>query len=144
MIMIHKFVDFIPEKLEQEVLYISLTYNTAIHKCSCGCGEEVVTPISPTDWNIIYNGEAISLYPSIGNWSFACQSHYWIRENKVIWAEPLSDIEIENGRFNDRLAKQRYYNQKRISKKFNPKSNSDNADIEKRSFVYRMLKKIWH
>ena len=45
----HKFVEFIPEVLEDGILYISLTYCTAIHKCVCGCNNEVVTPFSPTD-----------------------------------------------------------------------------------------------
>ncbi|MGN6800789.1 MAG: DUF6527 family protein [Ginsengibacter sp.] len=25
-----------------------------------------------------------TFYPSIGNWSFDCQSHYWIRENMIV------------------------------------------------------------
>lgn len=82
----HKFVEFIPEKKEEGILYISIEYCTAIHKCVCGCGEEVVTPISPTDWELTFYGDSISLYPSIGNWSFNCKSHYWIRRNKIIYA----------------------------------------------------------
>ena len=35
------FVDFIPDHVEQGKIYISETYHTAIHKCCCGCGEEV-------------------------------------------------------------------------------------------------------
>jgi len=41
----HKFVEFIPEKIEEGVLYISIQYCTAIHNCVCGCGNEVVTPL---------------------------------------------------------------------------------------------------
>ncbi|WP_318271273.1 hypothetical protein [Sphingobacterium cellulitidis] len=44
----HKFVEFMPEKVEEGVLYVSIEYCTAIHKCVCGCGHEVVTPLSPT------------------------------------------------------------------------------------------------
>ena len=44
----HKFVDKIPEEIEEGILYVSIPYETAIHKCCCGCGSEVVTPISPT------------------------------------------------------------------------------------------------
>lgn len=32
-----------------------------------------------------YDGEVISLYPSIGNRGFQCQSHYFIRRNRVVW-----------------------------------------------------------
>lgn len=105
----HKFVDFIPDKLKNRILYISIAYSTVVHKCCCGCGEEVVTPLSPTDWKIIYDGKAISLYPSIGNWSFLCQSHYWIRDNKVIWAPKWSKRQIEEGRLRDTSSKKFYF-----------------------------------
>lgn len=80
----HKFVEFIPDTLEEGILYITLEYATALHKCACGCGIEVVTPLSPNDWKMIFNGKAVSLYPSIGNWQFACRSHYWIENNQII------------------------------------------------------------
>ena len=81
----HKFVKSVPEILEDGVIYISVEYGTAIHKCCCGCGNQVVTPFSPRDWKLIFDGEAVSLYPSIGNWNFKCESHYWIRNNQVEW-----------------------------------------------------------
>ena len=83
MILQHKFVEFIPDVLEDGILYISIEYCTAIHKCVCGCGNEVVTPLSPNDWELTFNGKRVSLYPSIGNWNFDCQSHYWIKNSTV-------------------------------------------------------------
>jgi hypothetical protein len=80
----HKFVEFIPEALEEGILYISLEYATALHKCACGCGREVVTPLSPKDWKMIFDGKSVSLYPSIGNWQFPCRSHYWIENSQVV------------------------------------------------------------
>ena len=73
MVLRHKFVRSIPKGLKKRTLYISTSYNTVVHECCCGCGEEVVTPVSPTDWRLTYDGKSISLYPSIGNWSFDCQ-----------------------------------------------------------------------
>lgn len=105
----HQFVDFIPERLEDDVLYISQRYCTAVHKCCCGCGEEVVTPLNPTDWSLQIDNNLVTLYPSIGNWSFACRSHYWIRRSKVIWAGRMSTQMIERGRAADRAAKQAYF-----------------------------------
>lgn len=109
----HKFTKNIPELLEDGVIYISIEYSTAIHKCCCGCGNQVVTPFSPTDWALIYNGETISLYPSIGNWSFKCQSHYWITNNKVEWAPRWTNGQIEHGRKKDELNKKEYFNKKK-------------------------------
>jgi len=33
---------------------------------------------------------SVSLFPSVGNWKYACKSHYWIRENKVVDAGAMS------------------------------------------------------
>ena len=106
----HKFVHLIPDQLKDHTLYISMDYATAIHKCCCGCGKEVVTPFSPTDWKLIYNGVSVSLSPSIGNWSFECRSHYWIIENSIKWAERWSKKKIQSTRVYDREIKQAYYN----------------------------------
>lgn len=82
-----EFVKVIPDPhlMEDDVLYVSIAYATAIHKCACGCGHQAVTPLSPEEWSLTYNGEAISLRPSIGNWGMTCRSHYWIRDNRIIW-----------------------------------------------------------
>jgi hypothetical protein len=105
----HEFVEFIPDELEQGTIYISIRFATASHLCLCGCGNKVVTPIRPTDWRLIFDGKTVSLDPSIGNWSFPCQSHYWIRNNRVKWAPKWSREEIERGRAHDQYAKRRYY-----------------------------------
>jgi len=92
----YEFVEYIPNRLEDRTIYISVAYSTAVHKCCCGCGKEVVTPLSPTDWSLTFNGVSISLNPSIGNWNFPCQSHYWIIRNKVKWASQWSQEEIND------------------------------------------------
>ena len=105
----HEFVDFIPNEVADGVVYVSIPYATVAHKCCCGCGMEVVTPLSPTDWELIFDGESISLDPSIGNWSFDCKSHYWIRRNKVRWADRWSQEEIDAVRSHERFVRQTYY-----------------------------------
>jgi hypothetical protein len=109
MILAHEFVEYIPDDLKDEVIYVSVAFATVAHKCCCGCGHEVVTPLGPTDWQLTFDGETISLYPSIGNWSFDCKAHYWIRRNRVKWAPRWSQKEIEAGRSHDRLAKETYF-----------------------------------
>jgi hypothetical protein len=81
--LLHQFVEVIPDKINEGVLYISIQYCTAIHKCVCGCGNEVVTPLSPSDWKLTFNGETVSLSPSIGNWNFPCRSHYYITNSEI-------------------------------------------------------------
>ncbi|WP_373432580.1 DUF6527 family protein [Geothrix sp. 21YS21S-2] len=86
-----------------------MRFATASHKCCCGCGNVVVTPIRPTDWTLIFDGRGVSLYPSIGNWGFKCQSHYWIRCNQVVWAQRMSPSAIVEGREHDRQAKEAFF-----------------------------------
>ncbi len=112
-ILTHRFVESAPDVLEEGILYVSIEYTTAIHKCCCGCGREVVTPITPTDWKLIFDGKTISLEPSIGNWSLPCQSHYWIRNNQVRWAGKWTQERIRTGRAHDAKVKQTYFSRAR-------------------------------
>jgi hypothetical protein len=96
-----QFVEFIPEQLDDGVLYISQRYRTATHRCCCGCGSEVVTPLGPADWTLEVVNGALTLRPSIGNWSLPCRSHYLIRQGRVAWAREMSQEEIELGRRRD-------------------------------------------
>jgi hypothetical protein len=105
----HEFVEYIPAKIDEGVLYISIPYATLAHRCCCGCGSEVVTPLGPTDWTLLFDGETVSLDPSIGSWNLRCKSHYWIRNNRVEWARTWSKKEIEAGRAMDRHAKKRLF-----------------------------------
>lgn len=105
----HKFIKNVPEVLENGMIYISIDYATAIHKCCCGCGREVVTPFSPTDWKLSFDGETISLSPSIGNWSFKCQSHYWVTNNQIVWAPKWTEKQIKQNTQWDQNNKMGYY-----------------------------------
>ena len=109
----YKFVEFIPDILEEGILYITIEYRTAIHKCVCGCGNKVVTPISPTDWKLTFDGKSVSLSPSIGNWNFECQSHYWIINNKIKHARKWTEEEIAFGREKDLVKKKKYFKEKK-------------------------------
>lgn len=109
MILRHKFIELVPDVLEEGVLYISIEYCSAIHKCVCGCGNEVVTPLSPTDRKLIFDGKTVSLKPSIGNWNFECKSHYWIEKSAVKHARKWKDWEIDEGRKKDLRIKEKYF-----------------------------------
>lgn len=90
---------------------MSERYLTASHKCACGCGERVVTPLSPVEWQLHKEGDLVSLRPSIGNWNYACRSHYWIRRNKVHWGETFTADQISVVRSRDLMDKARYIEQ---------------------------------
>ena len=107
----HQFVTTLPDVLEAGVLYVSVEYATSAHLCCCGCGAEVVTPLTPTDWKLTFDGETISLWPSVGNWYDKCRSHYIIEQNQVISAPPWSQKRIKAEWRRDREAKETYYAQ---------------------------------
>lgn len=116
----HEFVEFVPAELAEGVVYVSLEYGTASHLCCCGCGNKVVTPLSPTDWRMIFDGESVSLDPSIGNWSFDCQSHYWIVRGKIRWTTKWSRDRIDEGRQWDAASKEDYFKAKQEGEDYDP------------------------
>lgn len=107
----HRFVRTVPRELEPGILYISMEYATAVHSCCCGCGDRVVTPFTPTDWRMTFDGEAVSVHPSVGNWNQKCRSHYVITGNKVLEAGAWSNTQIESERRRDKKAKAAHFNQ---------------------------------
>jgi Family of unknown function (DUF6527) len=98
------FVEFIPDDLDPGVLYISERFQTTSHLCCCGCGREVVLPLSPAQWSLKHNGGLVSIIPSVGNWTFPCRAHYWIASNQIEWAGAISASQIANVKARDRAA----------------------------------------
>lgn len=105
----HRFVRNVPRGLDPGVLYISMDYATAVHSCCCGCGERVVTPFTPTDWTMTFDGESVTLSPSVGNWNQNCRSHYVIKRGRVIECGSWTDAQVEAERRRDKRAKQSYF-----------------------------------
>lgn len=103
-----EFVSLMPDVLEPGVAYVSMEYATVQHLCCCGCGNQVVTPLSPARWHLSFDGKTISLNHSIGNWSFPCQSHYWIERSEVVWDKPFNQEQIAWVRGRDRSAMERH------------------------------------
>lgn len=85
-----KYVQHVPDQLEEGVLYISERFRICSHLCACGCKEEVVTPLSQAEWRLFRDGELVSLLPSVGNWNYDCKSHYFIEQNGIRWLPKLS------------------------------------------------------
>lgn len=97
-----RFVEDVPELLEPGILYVSLDHGSMMHLCACGCGSEVALPLSPLDWRFTFDGETISLWPSVGSWSLPCRSHYVVDHGHIRWAGDWTDEQIEAGRQLDR------------------------------------------
>jgi hypothetical protein len=99
-----RFVDSAPGILEPGVMYVSIRHKTVLHLCACGCGHEVVTPLAPHRWRLVFDGETVSLEPSVSNGVLACRSHYFITRNMIDWRRPMTEAGIEWARSRDARA----------------------------------------
>lgn len=137
---IPKYVENTPETLNEGVLYICERYHIAAHKCCCGCDQEVITPLSRADWLMHKENDLVTLFPSIGNWSFRCQSHYWIKKNKVIWSFAMTKKEIEHVRARDKADKEAYITSINSSKQKTQKLPTEN--IAAPGFANKIMVKL--
>jgi hypothetical protein len=93
-----RFVRSAPDRLDDGVLYVSMEHAAVLHLCPCGCGHQVVLELAPRHYTLSYDGIGVTLAPSVGNWSFPCRSHYFIRDNRVVWAEKWTDARVATAR----------------------------------------------
>jgi hypothetical protein len=61
----------------------------------------VVTPITPADWQLLFDRDTVSLARSIGNWGFPCRSRYWIKRDEIRWSVAWSDQQVVASRQRD-------------------------------------------
>ena len=95
------FVETIPRlsDLENGTLYVSMRFATLSHLCPCGCGRLVDVTLDPATRSLTYDGEHLTLRPSIGV-KLPCRSHYSIIRNAIVWYPPISESE---GRWYNRI-----------------------------------------
>lgn len=102
-------VTYVPRELQTGILYVSEEYAVAVHLCACGCGNKVVTPLSPAKWTFTENGGRPTLRPSIGSWQLPCRSHYVITDGRIDWAGQWSDAQVAAGRQREQKRLVAYY-----------------------------------
>jgi hypothetical protein len=102
-------VKYMPRDLAPGILYVSEEFAIAGHLCACGCGEKVMTPLGPTEWQFSERRGSPSLWPSIGNWQLPCRSHYVIRDGRIIWSGQWTDAQVASGRAAEERRRQAYY-----------------------------------
>lgn len=88
------FVEVMPkfDAIKDGQLWISHKHRTINLRCPCGCGGLTVLSIHPSRWHVYFDGKSVSLDGPTGRsvWAYSgCGSHYFIRNNTVIWAERI-------------------------------------------------------
>jgi len=134
-----RYLDEFPRVLEEGVLYISEECQLAAHKCCCGCGEDVITPLNPARWRLDRHGGRVSLHPSIGNWKFACRSHYWIRNNRVVPSYGMDDEEVAEVIERDRVDREDFFAQLQQAL---PPSGSQASAPKPQRWLARLFKRL--
>jgi AraC-like DNA-binding protein len=84
-LLVPEFVDYLPDQIVAGRLYVSIKMAALAHRCPCCCGFKVVTPITPTQWRVTFDGESISIDPSITN--IGCGAHYSVNRNRILWLD---------------------------------------------------------
>lgn len=81
-----------PEEFKEGEIYVKNDgpYRGSFHLCPCGCGEPVYLEYGPRHWDLKLRldgdkAESITVSPSIYTPDYKCQSHYFIRDNKIVW-----------------------------------------------------------
>jgi hypothetical protein len=140
----HAFVDYIPARLDPDTIYVSVQHAVVAHNCCCGCGLEVVTPLGATDWRLTFDGDTVSLHPSIGNWSFPCRSHYWITNSTIRWAPRLDPHAVERARQIDRALEAQYFDERPGAATTGEIADSENSDERgsKQASLSRLFRSI--
>ncbi|WP_352854343.1 DUF6527 family protein [Mesorhizobium sp. M0522] len=102
-------VHFVPKELDKGVLYVSDEYQVAVHLCACGCGCKVAIPLGPAEWRFTERGGRPSLQPSIGSGQLPCNSHYIIRDGRILWEPKMTAAQTVTGMLRDERRRQAYY-----------------------------------
>ena len=88
------FVEIMPEfeAIKDGDLWISHKHRTVNLRCPCSCGDLTVLSLHPSRWHVYFDGKSVSLEGPTGGsvWTHSgCGSHYYIRNNTVIWLEGI-------------------------------------------------------
>ena len=85
------------DALEGGVLYVvdgeDQREQNVLYNCPCGCGSVVAVAYFNTgqqkelfpSWAYLERDGKATLSPSIYSSGFLCKSHYFIRDNKIVW-----------------------------------------------------------
>lgn len=128
------FVETIPTDsvdIQAGKLYISMKYNTLVHRCPCGCEGLSEIGLHSATRRMIYDGENVSIEPSIGVRTLHCRSHYWITKNRIVWEKPLSEA-LDECYDRDRIDLTKAYGENQLGQQ---------AAHEKGTWCSRLLRK---
>jgi hypothetical protein len=102
-------VEYMPKQLEPGILYVAEKFGAVAHLCACGCGAKIRTPLGKTEWAVTETSSGPSLWPSVGNWQQACQSHYIIDRGEIVWCGAWTPEQVMRGRLQEEARRKAHY-----------------------------------
>ena len=85
----HKFIRYMPDKIQPGIIYITVFYGQITFRCPCVRGEVIKRILKPGQVNPFwfeFDGHTVTLGPQIV--SVQCQTHFRIINNKVVIPGP--------------------------------------------------------
>ena len=80
----------LPARLGKHMYVVGSTKaKWAILECPCGCRQRIDVNLMSSRrpfWQLRESGELVSLYPSLWRGRGTCESHFWVRDSKIVWA----------------------------------------------------------
>ncbi len=79
----------VPDRVEKTIYVVGATPKWVIFDCPCNKNHRLKVPlmksVSP-HWRLTRHGKTVSLSPSLSVADGPCDSHFWLRQNRVEWA----------------------------------------------------------
>ena len=85
-------MDDVPQAISRDIYLVCRggTYRWIVLQCPCLCGRRIEVNLMRSRypyWRLRRHGDSISLSPSLWMSEETCGSHFWLKRNRVVWAE---------------------------------------------------------
>lgn len=82
--------DDLPVRLGNDMYVVGPTKpKWAILECPCGCRQRIDVNLMTSRrpfWELRKSNRLVSLSPSLWRGKGTCESHFWVRDSKIVWA----------------------------------------------------------
>jgi hypothetical protein len=79
----------VPEHTKKLIYVVGSIPKWVVFECPCHRNHRISIPLMKNvtpHWAIAHDGQTISLFPSVSVSGSNCDSHFWLRQNRIEWA----------------------------------------------------------
>ena len=88
----------LPRRLGNSLFVVGSPPKWAVLRCPCGCGERIDVNLMKSKaprWTLELEQDGASLNPSLWMPADKCESHFWIRRNRICWADDSCPTNVQ-------------------------------------------------